>query len=119
MTNLRALRELVDSQAEDEGLWFVARTAPEAYLQQELRKLHALIEECSDEPSAAPHTCEARGYNPLIDTPCPVCAEEAAAYLERRPVKSTVSWPLDYVCPQCGPDPRGPDVHALEHHVLR
>lgn len=39
-----AVRELVDKQAEDEGLWFQAETAPEAYLQQELRKLHALIE---------------------------------------------------------------------------
>ena len=32
--------ELVNKQAEDEGLWFNAITAPEAYLQQELRKLH-------------------------------------------------------------------------------
>jgi len=38
------LRQLVDRQAEDEGLWFVAQTAPEAYLQQALRELHALIE---------------------------------------------------------------------------
>lgn len=35
---------LVEEQAEDEGLWFIARTAPEAYLQQELRRLHAVIE---------------------------------------------------------------------------
>jgi hypothetical protein len=33
-----------DRQAEDEGLWFEAQTASEAYLQEELRKLHALIE---------------------------------------------------------------------------
>ena len=39
-----AIKELVDKQAEDEGLWFMARTAPEAYLQQELRRLHAEIE---------------------------------------------------------------------------
>ena len=39
------LQELVNKQAEDEGLWFIAQTAPEAYLQQELRKLHAAIEE--------------------------------------------------------------------------
>jgi hypothetical protein len=37
--------KIVDEQAEDEGLWFVARTAPEAYLQQELRRLHAAIEQ--------------------------------------------------------------------------
>ena len=40
----KALRELVNQQAEDEGLWFDATTAPEAYLQQELRKLHVAIE---------------------------------------------------------------------------
>ena len=37
-------RELVEIQAEDEGLWFEAQTAAEAYLQQELRKLHAAVE---------------------------------------------------------------------------
>jgi hypothetical protein len=36
---------LVAEQAEDEGLWFIAQTAAEAYLQQELRRLHAAIEE--------------------------------------------------------------------------
>ena len=41
---VRETRELVDRQAEDGGLWFAAATAPEAYLQQELRKLHAVIE---------------------------------------------------------------------------
>ena len=35
---------IVDEQAEDEALWFHAVTAPEAYLQQELRRLHAAIE---------------------------------------------------------------------------
>ena len=39
-----SLLALVDEQAEDEGLWFIALTAPEAYLQQELRRLHARIE---------------------------------------------------------------------------
>jgi len=38
------LQAIVDEQAEDEGLWFVAETAPEAYLQQELRRLHAAID---------------------------------------------------------------------------
>ena len=37
-------RQLVDAQAEDDGLWFEAQTAPEAYLQQELRRLHAVVE---------------------------------------------------------------------------
>ena len=38
------IRTLVDEQAEDEGLWFEAATAPEAYLQQELRRLHEAVE---------------------------------------------------------------------------
>jgi len=38
------LRLLVEVQAKDEGLWFVAETAPEAYLQEALRKLHGMIE---------------------------------------------------------------------------
>lgn len=41
---LARLQDLVNVQAEDGGLWFVAQTAAEAYLQQELRKLHAAIE---------------------------------------------------------------------------
>lgn len=36
---------VVSAQALDEGLWFEARTAPEAYLQQELRALHAAVKE--------------------------------------------------------------------------
>lgn len=62
MTNeekIKKLKELVNQQAEDVGLWFVAKprfstihgwvddpiTIGEAYLQQELRKLHVIIEE--------------------------------------------------------------------------
>ena len=40
----RLIQELVDEQAEDEGLWFIARTAPEACLQAALRRLHEVIE---------------------------------------------------------------------------
>jgi len=42
--DIEFMRWLVNKQAEDEGLWFKAKTAPEAYLQQELRKLHHAIE---------------------------------------------------------------------------
>ena len=38
------LQALVDEQADDEMLWFQVTTVPEAYLQQELRRLHAAIE---------------------------------------------------------------------------
>jgi len=43
--HLSRIKALVAEQAEDDGLWFTAETAPEAYLQQVLRELHQLIEE--------------------------------------------------------------------------
>ena len=47
-TALQRIRALVDEQAEDEALWavypFGQQPIAEAYLQQELRRLHALIE---------------------------------------------------------------------------
>jgi hypothetical protein len=51
---IQSLQACVAIQAEDEGLWFVAETAPEAYLQQALRRLHEAIEgktpeECAEE----------------------------------------------------------------------
>jgi len=39
-----AAREIVEEQAEDPRLWFHAETAPEDYVQQALRKLHAAVE---------------------------------------------------------------------------
>jgi len=42
---LKRIQKKVDAQAEDEGLWFVAETAPEAYVQRELRELHRIIED--------------------------------------------------------------------------
>lgn len=41
---LTRIRKCVGAQAEDEGLWFIAATAAEAYLQQELRALHDTVE---------------------------------------------------------------------------
>lgn len=45
---LKAIQRAVDEQAEDEGLWFVpaegTQFITEAYLQQELRSLHRVIE---------------------------------------------------------------------------
>jgi hypothetical protein len=43
--DLREIRSIVDRQAADNGLWFVSETASEAYLQQELRHLHKVIED--------------------------------------------------------------------------
>jgi len=41
---LAPIKALVDKQAEDEGLWYRAQTSAEGYVQQELRRLHAVIE---------------------------------------------------------------------------
>lgn len=54
------LQEMSRHMAEDDGLWFIAQTAGEAYLQQELRKLCAAIEgvspgDCARAAIAAAH----------------------------------------------------------------
>lgn len=49
---MKSIQDKVNEQAEDEGLWSVPfeglQPIVEAYLQQELRKLHAVIEEAFD-----------------------------------------------------------------------
>ena len=47
---------LVEAQARDAGLWFNAQTAPEAYLQEALRTLHAAVEHNAGKDAAHPHT---------------------------------------------------------------
>ena len=47
------VRALVDEQAADAGLWFEAQTAPEAYVQDALRRLHQAIEEGPRSPAPA------------------------------------------------------------------
>ena len=42
--------QLVHKQAEDDGLWFHAETCAEAYVQQELRKLHDAVERAALTP---------------------------------------------------------------------
>lgn len=59
------LREAVAFQACDDGLWFEATTAAEAYLQQELRRLHAMIEGDKKALSALPATERDRLRNAL------------------------------------------------------
>uniref|UniRef100_A0A6M3JS63 Uncharacterized protein n=1 Tax=viral metagenome TaxID=1070528 RepID=A0A6M3JS63_9ZZZZ len=63
-----ALKKIIDGQAEDPGLWFEAETAPESYLQQELRKLHAEIEHAihmeGEKPAA--FTNESSGPNAYL-----------------------------------------------------
>lgn len=38
---------VIEEQARDAGLWFIAETAAEAYLQQALRRLHSAVENMS------------------------------------------------------------------------
>jgi hypothetical protein len=44
MTKLEEIQAVVDEQAEDEGLWFIAETITEDILQRALRRLHEVIE---------------------------------------------------------------------------
>ncbi len=44
MTMPESIRMVIEEQANDEGLWFQAETAAEAYVQTALRRLHAAIE---------------------------------------------------------------------------
>lgn len=55
------LHDLVERQANDAGLWFSATTAPEAYLQHELRRLHAVID------AQPPPTAFASWYDAAVD----------------------------------------------------
>lgn len=41
---LTCIRVAVNKQADDDGIWFRAEHATEAYLQQELRKIHSIVE---------------------------------------------------------------------------
>jgi len=92
MSEPRTARELVDEQAEDEGLWFVAQTAPEAYLQQELRRLHAAIENEAATPAS----------------------DELRAALERKHEK-VCSCPFDGTDPDCNLSVSGTWIVAALH----
>ena len=83
MIDRAAIIRLVDEQARDGGLWFAAKTAAEAYLQQELRRLHAAIEgvspdECAVRALAARRHVLKRGQ-------CPECDRERDAKNKHHP----------------------------------
>jgi hypothetical protein len=46
---LQKIRDLVDEQANDEAIWTTTERIVEAYIQQELRRLHQLIEDMTDD----------------------------------------------------------------------
>jgi len=64
----KEIKKLVGEQAEDEGLWFCAETAPEAYLQHQLRTLHFLIEKCFGETEPKSLTNLKRSWNEALNT---------------------------------------------------
>lgn len=45
--NFKHVLALVDEQAKDEALWCIPEYISEAYIQQELRKLHEAIKQAS------------------------------------------------------------------------
>ncbi len=62
--SLNLARELVAAQAKDDGLWFHASTAPEAYLQTALRALHAVVGDKPPDEAAMDYlmdNCERQG----------------------------------------------------------
>ena len=73
------LRALVDEQAEDAGLWFMAHTAQEAYLQAALRRLHAAVEEdgkvMADEAAQTCSRCK-HFYAGRCEAPMPLWFEQ-------------------------------------------
>lgn len=43
VNHFKRIEALVNKQTEDEALWLMPDSMPEAYLQQELRRLHEII----------------------------------------------------------------------------
>lgn len=52
-TSTNPALDLVHEQAKDDGLWFIAKYASEAYLQNSLRELHAAVEQGAAERALA------------------------------------------------------------------
>lgn len=75
---IKELKEMIDSQAEDEGLWFIADSIVEAYIQQELRKLHDLCEKVIEIESELERNVKAT-------------ASEAIAVLGSVPIKTKIA----------------------------
>lgn len=99
LTKLETLRALVNKQAEDHGLWFAAMTAPEAYLQQELRKLHTAVEAALQDEPTSTLTSEPKRYIPgeasVLGDPACKCVEVDAG--------GCVGWDVAN-CPRHNPD---------------
>ena len=105
------VRKLVDEQAEDEGLWFIAATAPEAYLQQELRRLHAAIEgdPCPSCNTYAPwHRVDCAAHPPDKKNPVILCEKDWAPHFEIAYYEGFETWWENFVPTHWMPKPEGP-----------
>lgn len=98
---MSSAERLVAEQAEDQGLWFIAQTAPEAYLQQELRRLHAAVE-----ADAAIKKEPAVGFVVV-----PTIRTVFDPALDTKPPAYTLQ---ETFCSQCGGE-FGPGNHGFSH----
>jgi|GEM_PF-2042633 len=115
--DLIKIKALVNEQAEDEGLWFRAETAPEAYLQNHLRVLHGVIEGKSPFNCACEAITKAvRGEgHPMNDElkACPFCGGKALAFI---PGDAPADEPPHWItCSDCQAD--GPHKDAVKDVV--
>lgn len=74
---LQDARQLIGEQADDDGLWFRAATAPEAMLQNALRRLHEAIEGKTSEECAMEALNNLQAPVPLKDAGEPQSAGRA------------------------------------------
>lgn len=73
------IRAVVGEQANNEGLWFVAKYATEAYLQSELRRLHGVIEGKTGDECAREILASNRQESDSV--PCAFCGDPETAKL--------------------------------------
>ncbi len=46
LSEMQKMMDVINQQAEDDGIWFIAETITEDYLQSELRRLQLCVEIC-------------------------------------------------------------------------
>jgi hypothetical protein len=105
IANLEAIREVVDRQAEDEGLWSLPLTPGtqpimEAYLQQELRHLHKIIEDYTSWVGDD----RAEGVRPCDAAERKTSEGERGSAAGVTPAQDPSARPFDPWCPYCGAD---------------
>jgi hypothetical protein len=105
----QAAQQVVSEQAEDEGLWFAAATASEAYLQQALRRLHAAVEQpplpvqepvacrfCHSEKGCWAWQCYHCGEIDDVQKPTPPAAQRTWVGLDEDDIRKLYGKDLNY-----------------------